>query len=225
MNYNLIISFILLLIIVLKIYNKIDVTIHTIIIITIITVLLMLKMNSKENFTPQEVLQNLGSLYNDQNMTVTNLTVTGKLTVGDPVTNNVKMTVNDPSDNDGKNIKIDNRCNLVANTSSINTLNVTTTNVDTLNVSRVAQAVVPQPTGQPIVSEYLKYNDVIKLKATQSLKSSLNPSGTWATTNPRTMAGTAFSSSATNVIMVDENTPPTEGIVLGFSLSKFVQAP
>jgi hypothetical protein len=101
MNYNLIISFILLLLIILKIYNKIDVTIHTIIIITVITVLLLLKMNSKENFTPQEVLQNLGSLYNDQNMTVTNLTVTGKLTVGDPLTNTVKMTINDSTNQAG----------------------------------------------------------------------------------------------------------------------------
>ena len=103
MNYNLIVSCILLLMIILKIYNKIDMTIHSIIAISAVTVIMMLKMNSKEHLSPQEAIQNISSVYNNQQMTVSNLTVTGKLTVGDPSTNNVKMTVNDPSDNNGNN--------------------------------------------------------------------------------------------------------------------------
>jgi hypothetical protein len=134
MNYNLIISCILLLIIILKIYNKIDMTIHTIIAISVVTVILLLKMNSKEHLSQTETIQTISSLYNTQQMTVTNLTVTGKLTVGDPATNNIKMVVNDTSDNNGNNVKME-KCNLLANTSTVNTLTVGTTNANSLNVS------------------------------------------------------------------------------------------
>jgi hypothetical protein len=147
MNYNLIISSILLLLIILKIYNKIDMSMHIIIVISITTVLLMLKINSKEHLSSDDVLRNLGSVYNTQNMTVGNLTVTGKLTVGDPATNNVKMTVNDPAVNSGNTVDI-NKCSVLtrdvnvsniltsANTANLNTLNVSDgSNLKTVNVS------------------------------------------------------------------------------------------
>ena len=141
MNYNLIISFILLLLIILKIYNKIDISMHVIIVISITTVLLMLKINSKEHLSPEEVLGNLGSIYNNQNLTVANLTVTGKLTVGDPATNNVKMTVNDPAVNSGNTVDI-NKCDVSAR--NVNVSNILTSrniaNLTTLNVSDVTNS-------------------------------------------------------------------------------------
>ena len=181
MNYNLIISCILLLLVILKIYGKIDIPIQTIIIISVITVLLLLKINSNgnsnEHLNQQEILENVASIYNSRNMVVTNLTVTGKLTVGDPTTNNVKMTVNDPTVDSGNTVDI-NKCNVLTrdvnvsniltstNTANINNLtvngvsNLKTTNIigsanvsgttttQNLNVEGNAQQVLPIPSGQ-----------------------------------------------------------------------------
>ena len=138
MNYNLITSFIfiLLLLIILKIYNKIDMSMHLIIVMSIITVLLILKINSKEHMTPDEVIQNMGSVYNNQNMSTTNMIVTGKLVVGNPATNNVKMTVNDPTVNSGNTVDINN-CNVI--THDVNVSNIlTSTNIANLRVSDVS---------------------------------------------------------------------------------------
>ena len=92
----------------LKVNNKIDMQIKTVITITIITVLLMLKSKNNLEFlqTNEEVLAYIGSVLNSGEMTVTNLKVTGiinatNLTVTDTInakninaTNDMKFKTN-----------------------------------------------------------------------------------------------------------------------------------
>ena len=66
----------------LKVYNKIDISGTVLGIITIITVLMLKSKNNLEFLqTNEEVLATIASIYNKDNMTVTNLNVTGVATI------------------------------------------------------------------------------------------------------------------------------------------------
>jgi len=87
MNYNIIIGLILISLVVLKINNKLDISFTVLNIIIGITILLMLTNNNTTEFmTDTEVLQNIGSIFDTTNMKVTNLKVTGDVTINGKLT-------------------------------------------------------------------------------------------------------------------------------------------
>ena len=110
MNYNIIIGIFLISLVVLKVNNKIDISGTVLGIITIITVLMLKSKNNLEFLqTNEEVLATIASIYNKDNMTVTNLKVTGKLDVDGAATiagaTNINGLLTTPSGINSGNIK------------------------------------------------------------------------------------------------------------------------
>lgn len=64
----------------------------TIILSCIIILLLLFRSNSLENFTPDEILQNIGKLYNEENLKVKNITATGNITNNNITTSDTTTT-------------------------------------------------------------------------------------------------------------------------------------
>jgi hypothetical protein len=71
MNYNIIIGLILILVIVLKLNNKINLN-WNVLLLSVAIILLLLKYNNVEHMTDTEVLSNIGTVFDTNKMKVTN---------------------------------------------------------------------------------------------------------------------------------------------------------
>ena len=100
----------------------------TLIIIILILILLLIYIkNKKEHYSPEEVLQNLSTLYNSQNnMTISNLNVTRNAIISNITTNDISAN----SLNIRNNFKVDSSGNINANNVNLKDISANKININ-----------------------------------------------------------------------------------------------